>query len=252
MAKLKYQLVLMKDLSCDVLYDIMQLRQEIFVVEQQCSYLDADGLDQRAYHFIGRDEAKQILSYLRIIPSASKGEPVRIGRVLVRASRRGEGLAREIVEEALARIQAVYSGSSVQLSAQSYLEDFYASLNFVKISEPYDEDGIEHVDMVRKAGPLPHQEKDLSPIDSCLSSDLLKRFAERSCSEDEKRRCVEHIRDCKACYATYMALMMSGLKEEEQKKKGRVIYLMNHPVNLNALGLSLLIVVVGIVVMFVF
>lgn len=251
MAKLKYQLVLMKDLGCDVLYDILQLRQEIFVVEQKCYYLDADGLDQQAYHFIGRDEKKQILSYLRIIPPASEGEPVRIGRVLVRAGHRGKGLAREIMEEALARIQAIYTKKPVKISAQTYLQGFYTSLDFVKTSEPYDEDGIEHVDMVRGTGDLFERKTSISSGDSCLSAELLKSFAERSCSEDEKHRCVKHIRDCKACYATYMALMMSGLKEEEQKKKGRVIYLMNHPVNLNALGLSLLIVAVGIIVMFV-
>ncbi len=242
MTSLHYQLLSINALGVEVLYDIMQLRQEVFVVEQKCFYLDADGVDLDAYHFIGRDNSKNIISYLRIIPPSSVNNFVRIGRVLVRADRRGKGYARAIMTEALRRIKAIYPGKAVKVSAQTHLEDFYASLGFVKVSDPYDEDGIEHVDMVREAGSEQEETAKSSQEGGCLKPELMSRFAKRSCTEAERLRCVEHIRECKACYATYMTLMMSGLKDEEQRKKGRVIYLMNYPVNLNALGLSLFIV----------
>lgn len=250
MSRLKYQLLSMEDLGSETLYDLMRLRQEIFVVEQQCFYLDADGLDQDAYHFLGRDEKKKIIAYLRIIPPPSKGGFVRIGRVLVDVDYRGKGIAREIMTEAMKRIHAVYPGHAMKLSAQTHLTGFYASLEFIKVSEPYDEDGIEHVDMVREPGITTEKETATPQDGGCLSPTLMKNFAERSCTEEQRLRCVEHIRECKACYAGYLALMMSGLKEEERKRKGRVIYLMNHPVNLNALGLGLFIVAAGLTMMF--
>lgn len=250
MTSLRYQLLFMKDLSTEVLYDILQIRQEVFVVEQKCFYLDADGVDLDAYHFVGRNKRDVIVAYLRIIPADTVNNFVRIGRVLVRSDHRGQGLAREIMAEALNRISAIYPDKNVKVSAQTHLEGFYASLGFVKISQPYDEDGIEHVDMVREAGSA--QGKQVLEVEAggCLSAELLKNFAERSCSETEKQRCVEHIRECKTCYGTYMTLMMAGLKDEEQRGKGRVIYLMNYPVNLNALVIALLLVAAGFAALF--
>ncbi len=240
----------MNDLGVAALYDIMQLRQEIFVVEQKCVYLDADGLDMEAYHFLGRDENNDIISYLRIVPPSSVDNFVRIGRVLVRLDSRGQGVASELMAEALKRIKVIYPGQPIKLSAQIYLEKFYASMGFAKISDTYDEDGIEHVDMVREAG----SEKDGRTVASeeggCLSPELMNSFVERRCTEAEKQRCLEHIRECKSCYATYLALMMSGLKDAEQGKKGRVVYVMNYPVNLNALALALILVVAGFAALF--
>ncbi len=135
------------------LYDLMRLRQEVFVVEQNCVYLDADGYDQNARHLLGRDGEGQLVACLRLFAPGVKyrdfPSDACIGRVCTAASVRGTGLGRELMRRGVAEAERLWPGCGIRLSAQVYLLKFYESLGFVVTSEPYDEDGIPHVEMVR-------------------------------------------------------------------------------------------------------
>jgi ElaA protein len=135
------------DLAAPLLYELLQFRQAIFVVEQASPYADLDGRDARAEHLLLRRGAS-LIGCLRLI----EPDPlVRIGRVAVAAPERGHGIARAMMEAALFRAGEVYPHRDVGLSAQAYLEPFYQSLGFVTVSAPYDDCGIPHVDMVGPA-----------------------------------------------------------------------------------------------------
>jgi ElaA protein len=135
------------DLSTAQLYELLQFRQAIFVVEQASAYPDLDGRDRRAEHLLLR-RGSQLIGCLRLI----EPDPlVRIGRVAVSAGERGSGLARLMMEAALQRAAEVYPHRDVALSAQTYLEPFYCSLGFTTISPPYDDYGMPHIDMVGSA-----------------------------------------------------------------------------------------------------
>jgi ElaA protein len=134
------------DLTVRELYAIIELRERVFVVEQACVYLDADGRDQASRH-IWLEDAAAILAYARIVPAGLKLPQVSIGRVIIAPEARGRGLGRTLMERALDAV----AGAPVALSAQAHLEKFYASLGFARTSDIYDEDGIPHVDMLRLA-----------------------------------------------------------------------------------------------------
>lgn len=132
-----------EDLSNQELYDILRLRCAVFVVEQQCIYEDVDGLDPNCIHLGYRSADLQ--AYARVIPSED-ADFTRIGRVLVARSARRKGLATELMHRAIA--VALSYHKPVKISAQLYLEQFYHDLGFLSCSEPYDEDGIMHLDMI--------------------------------------------------------------------------------------------------------
>lgn len=135
------------DLDAATLYAIMALRQRVFVVEQNCVYLDADGADPKCLHLIGVLEG-QIVAYLRVVPPGVKFAEASIGRVVTAPEARGKGIGRELVTEGIARTHALFPNQPIRIGAQQYLEAFYGSLGFVTQSEPYDEDGIPHVEML--------------------------------------------------------------------------------------------------------
>lgn len=129
------------------LYEMLRFRQAIFVVEQASPYPDLDGLDQQALHLLlRRDEA--LVGYLRLIPFPAETR-VAIGRVAIAPPLRRRGLARRLMEEALARCRLDHPGCAIVLSAQTYLAPFYASLGFRPIAAPYDDYGVPHVEMAR-------------------------------------------------------------------------------------------------------
>nr|WP_316638453.1 GNAT family N-acetyltransferase [uncultured Roseateles sp.] len=135
-------------LTAAELYQALQLRSEVFVIEQQCIYLDPDGLDQQAWHLMGRSEAG-LQAYLRLLPPGLKAaEPV-IGRVVTAPAARGGGLGRRLLREALLECEKLWPGRALFLSAQAHLQSFYGGLGFVPVSGQYVEDGIAHVDMRR-------------------------------------------------------------------------------------------------------
>ena len=132
------------ELSVHELYGVMRLRSEVFVVEQNCVYLDADGYDDRAMHLLGTSNGA-LVAYARIFEPGVKYPEGSIGRVITSAAVRGTGAGQELMREAIARMPA----GPIRIGAQAYLERFYGSFGFVRVSEPYDEDGIAHIEMVR-------------------------------------------------------------------------------------------------------
>ncbi len=141
-----------EDLSREDLYAILARRQEVFIIEQQCIYPDLDGIDPRAFHLMGwrsMDGKRELLAYLRCVHPGVKYAEVSLGRVLSAPAARGTGAGRAMMTEALRHVARVYPGQAIRISAQLYLEKFYAGFGFVRTSEPYDEDGIPHVEMLR-------------------------------------------------------------------------------------------------------
>ena len=136
------------------MYAFLRLRQEVFIVEQECPYLDADGRDEHALHLTGHDEAGMLVAYLRIVqPGFLFAEPS-IGRVITAQSVRGSGVGKLLMEEGLRKAALVYPGQANRISAQQYLERFYAGFGYVRAGDAYDEDGIPHIEMVRFPGAM--------------------------------------------------------------------------------------------------
>lgn len=138
-----------EDLSVFELYSIIKLRQEVFVVEQDCAYLDADGNDQTALHLIGTTN-KHICAYARIFPpTETKGSIV--GRVIVHPSHRGMGMGHTLMKRSHSYIQENFPQNPyITLGAQSHLRHFYGSLGYVQSGPEYLEDNIPHIPMIRK------------------------------------------------------------------------------------------------------
>lgn len=133
-------------LSVSELYHILQLRVEVFVVEQECPYQDVDGLDLDCWHlslFTERSPQKPA-AYLRVFPP--KNDVITIGRVIVASDYRKQGLGRVLMQEAHLRCQS-FEFKTIQLSAQHHLENFYKTLGYSPVGVPYDEDGIPHIKM---------------------------------------------------------------------------------------------------------
>ena len=133
------------ELSVAELYAILALRGRVFVVEQNCPYLDPDGADQVSHHVWATNEAGEIVAYLRVVPEGVKFPEVSIGRVITAPEARGTGLGKELMRRGIAAAGA----GPIRIGAQAHLEKFYGDLGFTRASEPYDEDGIPHIEMVR-------------------------------------------------------------------------------------------------------
>jgi ElaA protein len=128
---------------------IHRARQQVFVVEQACAFLDADDLDEAALHLAAwQPAAREPVAYARILAPGAKYPEASIGRVLTTAPGRGHGLGRELVTRAVAPARATWPGCPIRIGAQSRLAAFYREFGFVAVGEPYVEDGIEHVEML--------------------------------------------------------------------------------------------------------
>ena len=153
-----WQLTPFAELTGYQVYNIIQAREQVFVKDQNCSYIDADGIDFEAMHLsaykddVGDQQKPQLLAYCRIIPptTSDDGYP-HIGRVLVLADYRGHGLARQLMLRALDYCHSQFPNQPIHISAQTYLIDFYQSLDFVCIGDIYSNDSIEHINMVLAA-----------------------------------------------------------------------------------------------------
>ncbi len=138
------------DLTAIQLYGIMALRQEVFIVEQNCAYLDADGKDLKGYHLTGHDDDGKLVAYARLLPKGVSYENfVSIGRIATSPLVRGTGAGQQLMKEALNSMEELFSGESIKISGQSYLRNFYESFGFVVSGEEYMEDDIPHLPMVR-------------------------------------------------------------------------------------------------------
>jgi ElaA protein len=136
-------------LTVDELYDVLQLRQAVFVVEQKCWYLDADGADKHSLHLLGRLPSGQLACCLRIVPPGQRFNEPSIGRVVVDSSLRRHRIGTSLMTRGIELVEESYPAFGIFLSAQKYLEHFYRGFGFTSTGHEYLEDGIPHVDMYR-------------------------------------------------------------------------------------------------------
>lgn len=139
-----------EELTHTELYAAMRLRQEVFVVEQECPYLDADGRDAGNHHLLGYD-SDGLAAYARVLAPGVLYAEVCISRVVSAPRVRRSGAGRLLMAECIARIHAHYGPVAIRISAQAYLQGFYESFGFATTGKEYLEDGIPHKEMLRKA-----------------------------------------------------------------------------------------------------
>ncbi len=136
------------NLSLNELYDVLQLRTNIFVVEQDCPYPELDGKDKLAFHYLGIKDEK-IIATARILPPGISYPEASIGRVAVEQTYRKASLGEKMMLEVLVFIQEKWPGNSIRISAQAHLEKFYANIGFEYTGKSYLEDGIPHIEMIK-------------------------------------------------------------------------------------------------------
>jgi len=137
------------ELSHDELYAILALRQEVFIVEQNCPFLDADGKDQLALHLMIFDKDQQLVAYTRLFDKDVYYEGyTSIGRVVTSPKARGGGLGRVLMEKSIEKVLDLFGQAPIKIGAQKYLEKFYKSLGFQPTGNDYIEDGIPHTYMI--------------------------------------------------------------------------------------------------------
>lgn len=131
------------------LYAILRLRTEVFVVEQACIFQDMDNKDQLSYHLMGW-ENNNLVAYTRLVPPGISYNEPSIGRVLTSPAARGSGIGKLLMEKSIEQTIHLYGKTPIKLGAQLYLKKFYESLGFRQTSDIYDEDGINHIEMIRQ------------------------------------------------------------------------------------------------------
>ena len=138
------------ELTSDELYNILQLRNEVFIVEQNCVYKDLDGKDRSAWHLMAV-ENDRLVAYTRILPPGVSYNDPAIGRVVTSSSKRRSGLGRELMKRSIEACRIFFGKTSITLSAQVYLQSFYESFGFMPVGEEYLDDGIPHIKMSRNS-----------------------------------------------------------------------------------------------------
>lgn len=146
---MKFKLKRFNELTVEELYKLLRVRNEVFVVEQNCVYQDCDNKDYEAYHLLCEDE-NEIIAYLRILNKGVSFDEASIGRVLVKDNYRHTGLSKELMLMALKFMKEEMKEREVKISAQVYIKKFYENVGFKEVSEEYLEDDIPHVQMVYK------------------------------------------------------------------------------------------------------
>jgi ElaA protein len=149
---LTFECTSFESLSPFDLYSALELRQRVFVVEQTCAYLDADGVDRRSLHLFGwsgESERRKLVAYARLLPPKVKYAEASIGRVCTHPEVRGTGAGKLLMNEAMRLVEASGWGKEIRIAAQMYLERFYEGFGFRRVTDPYLDDDIWHVDMRR-------------------------------------------------------------------------------------------------------
>ncbi|MDY0780470.1 GNAT family N-acetyltransferase [Tenacibaculum sp. IB213877] len=146
---MKFKVKTFNQLTTSELYDILQLRSEVFVVEQNCVYQDIDGKDQKALHILGIKNNK-LIAYTRLFKGGDYFDEASIGRVVVKQSERKYGYGHDLMKFSIETIEEKFNTSTIKIGAQTYLQKFYESHGFKKIGKEYIEDGIPHIHMVKE------------------------------------------------------------------------------------------------------
>lgn len=145
---IRWRFASFEELSAREVHDLLQARAAVFVVEQDCVFQDVDGVDPACWHLLGM-RGGALVAYCRLVPPGAKYPEPSIGRVLTAEAARRGGAGRALMAEALAHAGRLWPGQAIRIGAQHYLERFYGTFGFVQASDPYDEDGIPHIEMVR-------------------------------------------------------------------------------------------------------
>ncbi len=149
MSQAHWKIKRFNELSLQELYSMLQLRSEVFVVEQNCVYQDIDGKDEKALHLLGEINHK-LVAYARLFNAGDYFENASIGRVIVKPTSRELKLGHELMQNAINAIEKHFNQTQITISAQLYLQKFYESHGFVRTSEVYLEDDIDHIEMKRE------------------------------------------------------------------------------------------------------
>ena len=136
------------ELNTDQLYELLRLRSEVFVVEQDCVYQDIDNKDRKALHVLGYCD-NELAAYTRVFDAGDYFDRPSIGRVVVRMAFRGKSFGHDIMKASINALEARFGKQSIEISAQTYLEKFYNDHHFRSVGDTYLEDGIPHVRMIR-------------------------------------------------------------------------------------------------------
>ena len=136
-------------LSAREMHRILMLRQDVFVIEQDCIYPDIDTKDDDSVHVFGIDQEQRVVAYARLVPPGLKYDEPAVGRVVVEEQGRGIGLGYRLMEYVLAEADKMYPKLGNRISAQAHLKAFYESFGYAQVSDVYDEDGIPHIEMLR-------------------------------------------------------------------------------------------------------
>jgi ElaA protein len=147
---LQWQTLAFTELTGEQVYAILRLRQQVFVVEQRCAYLDLDNLDQQATHMLGV-RGKELVAYQRCLAPGLSYPESALGRIVVSASMRGRQLGRELVQRGIEHNLSRWPGSGIRINAQAHLQDYYGALGFAAEGGEYLEDGIPHRQMLYRA-----------------------------------------------------------------------------------------------------
>lgn len=148
MTDIHWQIARFDQLTVNQLYAILQARSTVFVLEQNCVYLDIDGKDQHCVHLTAWNTQNELLAYLRVVPPGLSFTEASLGRVITTAAARGTGIGKQLLQRGIAVCRETYPQQNIRIGAQHYLEKFYQSFGFVTDSEIYLEDGIPHVEMI--------------------------------------------------------------------------------------------------------
>lgn len=149
---IKWSFKVFQDLTAEQLFDVLKLRVDVFVVEQKCAYPELDEYDRHpeTRHLSGRHESGQLIAYARLLSPGLRFPEVNLGRFVVKADLRKQGIGHHLIQRALSEISHCWPGHSIKISAQDYLQTFYEQYGFVRVSDVFLEDGILHVEMVKE------------------------------------------------------------------------------------------------------
>jgi len=147
-SEINWRLKPYNELTLDELYDLLQLRQMVFSVEQNCAYLDADGKDQLTWHLLGYKNDK-LIAYSRLIPAGVTFTEISIGRVVTHKNYRMTGAGKELMRRSVLHCEELFGVQPIRIGAQKYLKAFYEGFGFKDCGKEYLEDGIPHLEMLR-------------------------------------------------------------------------------------------------------
>jgi len=151
MVNLRWTFRTFQELTVEQLFDVLLLRVDVFVVEQQCAYRELEDWDRHpeTVHLSGRNEGGQLIAYARILSPGVRFPEINLGRFVVRTDSRKQGIGHQLLRAALQEIARCWPQTPIRISAQDYLQAFYAQYAFIRVSDVYLEDGIPHVDMLK-------------------------------------------------------------------------------------------------------